>query len=134
MFGTISDGSPNFRVDVTWQNMPEGMFKITPYRRSLILFVPAFANSAATETALNSETTSFRFNYGHTYLFYTLENVFLFKIEYYTGKWVDSDDDEGMQMGTASIYTPAIFLPLSSTPERSSFVYDFATKTIKQIP
>jgi len=130
--GTTSDMGPSyFKVNVTWQNIPGKEFTIVPYRRHMVVFVPAFDDKpiiTEKNTARNNQTSSFSFHYGQTYLFYTLENVFLFRIEYHTGKWVDYNDGRGYQYEQKTIDTPAIFLPLSSTPANSSFVYDFATK------
>lgn len=124
-----------FQVNITWRNMPSGSFDVSVYRRNMALFIPFFGDKPCTldeYRCYNDQTTSFKFNYGVTNIFYTIENVFLFKIRYNTGNWVYNGGGGGYEREEKTFDTPPIFLPLSGAPWKSYFVYDFATNTIKQ--
>ncbi|OQA76703.1 MAG: hypothetical protein BWY32_02941 [bacterium ADurb.Bin243] len=131
-----ADISPSeFQVNITWQNMPSGPFFVTAYRRNMALFIPFFGDKPCTQDEFycyNGQTSSFTFNYGATNLFYTVENVFIFKIKYNTGNWVYYGDGGGYTREEKTVDTPPIFLPLSGAPWKSYFVYDFAANTMKQ--
>lgn len=126
LIGSTSDASNRFDIKIRWNNLPQGS-DIYVYRRHMALFIPFYPDEPVKQRLnLSFNTyTDFDFYYGGTMLFYTQENVFYFKIKsrrFTTGRESVRD----------IVNTPAIFLPLGSTPAKSTFDYDYLTNTMKQ--